>query len=158
MGLVAPPHVGSSQTRARTRVPCIGRWILNHCATREVTRPVFLIQHCAASFTRCVSEWVNHLLNLLRVCAHLFLGSSFHTEPSMSCESFEVALCSWAESDSLRSSILAISMLVTAEGTKELCCHSSKLLTSRGTWSCTLWRAAGPPSHSQRSMCPSTGS
>ena len=24
-----------SQTRARTRVPCIGRWILNHCATRE---------------------------------------------------------------------------------------------------------------------------
>ena len=21
--------------RARTHVPCIGRWILNHCATRE---------------------------------------------------------------------------------------------------------------------------
>ena len=34
-GLVAPWHVGSSQTRARTRVPCIGRQILNHCATRE---------------------------------------------------------------------------------------------------------------------------
>ena len=36
-GLVAPRHVRSSQTRARTRVPCIGRWILNHlnCATRE---------------------------------------------------------------------------------------------------------------------------
>ena len=29
-GLVAPWHVGSSQTRARTRVPCIGRQILNH--------------------------------------------------------------------------------------------------------------------------------
>ena len=28
-GLVAPRHVGSSQTRARTRVPCIGRQILN---------------------------------------------------------------------------------------------------------------------------------
>ena len=27
--------MGSSQTRARTRVPCIGRQILNHCATRE---------------------------------------------------------------------------------------------------------------------------
>ena len=25
-------HVGSSQTRGRTRVPCIGRQILNHCA------------------------------------------------------------------------------------------------------------------------------
>ena len=35
-GLVAPWHVGSSRTRARTCVPCIGRWILNHCATREV--------------------------------------------------------------------------------------------------------------------------
>ena len=34
-GLVAPRHVGSSQTRARTSVPCIGRQILNHCATRE---------------------------------------------------------------------------------------------------------------------------
>ena len=33
--LLAPLHVGSSQTRARTRVPCIGRQILNHCATRE---------------------------------------------------------------------------------------------------------------------------
>ncbi|KAJ8796084.1 hypothetical protein J1605_018232 [Eschrichtius robustus] len=36
MGFVAPRHVGSSWTRARTRVPCIGRQILNHCVTREV--------------------------------------------------------------------------------------------------------------------------
>ena len=34
-GLAALRHVGSFQTRARTRVPCIGRQILNHCATRE---------------------------------------------------------------------------------------------------------------------------
>ena len=34
-GLVALRHVGSSQTRARTCVPCIGRQTLNHCATRE---------------------------------------------------------------------------------------------------------------------------
>ena len=34
-GLVAPRHVGSSQSRARTRIPCIGRQILNPCATRE---------------------------------------------------------------------------------------------------------------------------
>ena len=33
--LVAPRHVESSRTRARTRVPCIGRQSLNHCATRE---------------------------------------------------------------------------------------------------------------------------
>ena len=35
MGFIAPQHVGSSWTRARTSVPCIGRWILNHCTTRE---------------------------------------------------------------------------------------------------------------------------
>ena len=41
-GLAAPRHVGSSQTRARPRVPCIGRQILNHCATREAPFPDFL--------------------------------------------------------------------------------------------------------------------
>ena len=40
-GPAAPWHVGSSQTRARTRVPCIGRQILNHCATREA--PFFIL-------------------------------------------------------------------------------------------------------------------
>ena len=34
-GLVAPRHMGSSRTRARTHVPCTGRQILNHCATRK---------------------------------------------------------------------------------------------------------------------------
>ena len=34
-GLVAPQDVRSSRTRAQTRVPCIGRQILNHCTTRE---------------------------------------------------------------------------------------------------------------------------
>ena len=38
-GLVAPQHVGFSQTRVRTRVPCIGRQILNHCGTREALLP-----------------------------------------------------------------------------------------------------------------------
>ena len=35
-GLVAPWHVGSSQTRARTRVPCIGRQILNQIGRAHV--------------------------------------------------------------------------------------------------------------------------
>ena len=33
--------MGSSRARARTCVPCIGRWILNHCATREVPNGQF---------------------------------------------------------------------------------------------------------------------
>ena len=40
--VVAPRHVGSSWTRARTRVPCIGRRILNHCTTREGPDQVFI--------------------------------------------------------------------------------------------------------------------
>ena len=41
-GLVALRHVESSRTRAPTRVPCICRQILNHCATREVPTPLSL--------------------------------------------------------------------------------------------------------------------
>ena len=40
-GLVAPWHVGSSRTRAQTLVPCTGRRILNHCATREAQNNTF---------------------------------------------------------------------------------------------------------------------
>ena len=35
-GLVARQHVGSSQTRYWTHVPCISSWILNHRTTTEV--------------------------------------------------------------------------------------------------------------------------
>ena len=42
-GLVAPRHVGSSQTRAQTCVPCISRQIPNHCATREALYLYFKI-------------------------------------------------------------------------------------------------------------------
>ena len=41
-GLVAQQHVGSSQTRALTHVPCIGRQIPNHCATREAPQISYL--------------------------------------------------------------------------------------------------------------------
>ena len=34
--LVDPQHVGWSQTKDRTRVPCSGRQIPIHCTTREV--------------------------------------------------------------------------------------------------------------------------
>ena len=36
-------HVGSSWTRTRTRVPCIGRQIPNHCTTREAPEYIVLI-------------------------------------------------------------------------------------------------------------------
>ena len=48
MGLVALRHVGSSWTRNRTCVFCIGRLILNHWIIREVPAMVFnplLVSH-----------------------------------------------------------------------------------------------------------------
>ena len=41
-GLAALRHVGSSRSRARICVSCIGRRILNHCATREAPRESFI--------------------------------------------------------------------------------------------------------------------
>ena len=55
-GLVAPRHVGSSQTRARTHVPCIGRQILNHCATRE-DRACFIFAPVVYSWTLAQPGW-----------------------------------------------------------------------------------------------------
>ena len=44
MGLVAPRHVGSSLTRDRTCVPCIGRQTPIHCATREAQYPLLQVR------------------------------------------------------------------------------------------------------------------
>ena len=37
-----PQHVGSSQTRDRMYVCCIGRWILYHWATKEALVSLFI--------------------------------------------------------------------------------------------------------------------
>ena len=60
-GPVAPRHVGSSQTRARTRVPCIGRQILNHYATREAPPFVFLSSFSVDTFSLNLLDYVNIL-------------------------------------------------------------------------------------------------
>ena len=41
-GLVSLRQVGSSQTRSQIHIPHIGRQILIHCATREVSKQTFL--------------------------------------------------------------------------------------------------------------------
>ena len=57
MGPVAPRHVGSSQTRARTRVPCISRQILNHCATREAKPPILSTYFLPSLYC----NWILHI-------------------------------------------------------------------------------------------------
>ena len=51
-GLVALRHVGSSQTRDQTHVPCICRLILSPWTTRVVPPPIFLTNSKAHSDTR----------------------------------------------------------------------------------------------------------
>ena len=42
-GFVALQHVGSSQTRDRTQVPCIGRWILNHWTPKVLKYHILIL-------------------------------------------------------------------------------------------------------------------
>ena len=51
-GLVALRHVGSSRIRDQTRVPCIGRRILNHRTTREVSIPYLTSCHYSTKSRR----------------------------------------------------------------------------------------------------------
>ena len=64
MGLAAPRHVGSSRTRARTRVPCIGRRILNNCATGEPCRCLFMASLRACPLSQ---KYITMKIFLLRV-------------------------------------------------------------------------------------------
>ena len=54
--------MGSSWTRAQTRVPCIGRRILNHCATRKVPILMLSEKHLRSSHGQETSfyfaQWV----------------------------------------------------------------------------------------------------
>ena len=55
-GPAAPRHMGSSQARARTHVPCIGRQTLNPCATREALPFIFCLNH----FLQLIHKHVIH--------------------------------------------------------------------------------------------------
>ena len=75
-GLVSPRHVGSSQTRARTRVPCIGRQTLNHCATREAPSFIFIIDFLNRFIEVYLIHKKSYIFNAcslmsLEICIHL---------------------------------------------------------------------------------------
>ena len=85
MGLVAPRHVGSSWTRAQTCAPCIGRQILNHCATREVPGMLFLILLCIliVKFCTCclLNFCKNEMPNKVMLAQHFkIISSAYNTD------------------------------------------------------------------------------
>ena len=73
-GLVAPRHVGSSQTRARTRVPCIGRQTLNHCATREA--PTYILFQILFHSIECLLSLSSMHIRFLFKCPWGFPGGA----------------------------------------------------------------------------------
>ena len=76
MGLVALWHVEFSQTRNPTRVPCIGRWILNHWTTREVQ----------GAYSKVLAQSKDRLLKLL-------LTSAPHNAPFLHTHYLTVSTC-----------------------------------------------------------------
>ena len=68
MGLVASQQLRDSiecpQTQDQTRVPCIGRWILNHWTTREVLQSHLKVKNLALYFSSLIGI-VDSGLNLL---------------------------------------------------------------------------------------------
>ena len=63
VGLVASWHVGSSQTRAWTHVPCIGKWILNPWTAREVPPLLFFCMWTSScSITICWRDYLRSII------------------------------------------------------------------------------------------------
>ena len=61
-GLAAPRHVESSQSSDQTYIPCVGRLILNHWATRKVhfCFPFYFVR-LYTDLHICLFLWVLHL-------------------------------------------------------------------------------------------------
>ena len=84
-GLVAPQHVGSSRTKARICVPCNGRQILNHCATREALLKYFeaILLHAEKVLiivSSCIILFINikrNIISLVHFNVHLEFYSTF---------------------------------------------------------------------------------
>ena len=92
-GLVAPQHVGSSRIRDRTRVACIGRRILNHCATRKA--PVEVLNICELTVfikfgksLSIVSSLFFVVLLLLENSSYIYIRSLYFSRSSLIIYSF----------------------------------------------------------------------
>ena len=117
MGLVAPWHVGSSQTRDQTLVPCIGRQILNHWTTREF--PVMFIFY----FSLRINQLTH--INLL-----WFLDSDKNFVRQSLCIRILIYRAMWALS----------SMGASGPGWGEVWAPSTLLLWGCGLWACLVGR------------------
>ena len=72
-GLVALQHMGSSQTRDRIHVSCIGRRTFNHWTTREVAYLLFFGSYSFISFPSLYLCPLYHILVIIGVSHFFFL-------------------------------------------------------------------------------------
>ena len=61
--LVAPRHVESSRTRNRTCVPCVGRQVLFHCATRG--SPLYVLREKDSSCEPAILAYLHMVTTVL---------------------------------------------------------------------------------------------
>ena len=100
MGLVAPLHVESSQTRDPTHVLCIGRQILNHWTTRGVQShtsslstipPPTALRKKKSSCTQVVHAWLQTLVDF-QLCLPRIKATVVIHHPTVGELSLDVAL------------------------------------------------------------------
>ena len=137
MGFVSPWQVGSSRTRDQTCVPCTSRWILNHCATREVPwtssypSPWFKNYWLFVNLALFVFHPLPHFLNFPKYWNRSFLLSSAQRTPVLTifrwghiCGSLEVQQRSY--NTWLEQKIPRLDALMRVRGTFSLyLCHPS---------------------------------
>ena len=88
---VALWHVGSSQARARTHVPCTGRQILNHCATREARKE--FLNFGFGLFVADIQNTIDFYLDLV-FCIHAKLTYQFQQIFLLTLQDFlHIGLC-----------------------------------------------------------------
>ena len=74
--------MGSSQTRARTCVPCIGRQILNHCATREA-QFIHFLNNPEGKYLAPFHTWLNRSKEKLRESRSYNESGNLDSNPSL---------------------------------------------------------------------------
>ena len=137
MDLVAPWHMGSSQTRARTHVPCVSRWIFFF----------FIILVCCYFFKKNYLFIYLFLAVLgLRFCARAFSSCGKWGHSSSRCAGLLLSrpLLSWSTSSSRAGSV------VVAHGPS--CSAACGILPDQGSNPCHLhWQADSQPLRHQGS-------
>ena len=84
MGLVALRHVGSSWIRDRTRVSCIGGWILYHWAIREAPGQFLIKFNVHFSYDYFLDKSIRNIKTCVhtKICTWIYISTSFSVAKS----------------------------------------------------------------------------